>query len=383
MRSDDALYALDAATRAIAGELDPNKVLQLIADSVRDLVGSRYAALGIVDAHGGIEHFITSGISPETRAAIGPLPRGHGLLGTIIRDGVSLRIPEIAAHPESYGFPPNHPPMHSLLGVPVVVAGVPIGNFYLTEKLGAPEFDDHDQELVELFAAHAGIAIQNARLHRQVQQLAVVDERLRISRDLHDGIIQSIYSVALSLEDVPELMDEDTRAAGDRIDRAIDRLNMTIGDIRTFITGLGLPPGTSVREAVANAIAEIARDPRLTVDVDVRSGLDERLDPQAANELLQIVREAVSNVVRHSGAARLSVSLGATDDEAVLVIADDGRGFDPAGRPERGHFGLANLRNRAATVGGELEVASAPGAGTHITVRLPLAPDAAEAVTLP
>jgi signal transduction histidine kinase len=373
VRSDETLFALDAATRAIAGELDLDKVLQLIVDSVRELIGSQYAALGI-DDRGQIELFITSGITAEERARIGPTPRGHGLLGTIIREGRALRIPDIAGHPESYGFPPHHPAMHSLLGVPVVVAGETIGNFYLTEKIGAAEFDDKDQQLVELFAVHAGIAIQNARLHQQLRDLAVVDERLRISRDLHDGIIQGIYSVGLSLEDVPELIEDGSPEAVERIDRAIDRLHMTIGDIRTFITGLGTPPGTTLQTAVQNVVTELTRDTNVEVDVDVRSSsrLDGALSGEATNELLQILREALSNAVRHSGTRRATVSLSASGEYAVLVVADDGRGFDPAAPSQRGHFGLANLRNRAAAVDGELEVDAGPGRGTRIIVRLPL-----------
>ncbi|HUG29642.1 MAG TPA: GAF domain-containing protein, partial [Candidatus Limnocylindria bacterium] len=180
MRSDEALYALDRATRAIAGELDLDRVLELIVEGVRELVGAQYAALGTITPDGGIESFITSGISDEDRARIGPPPRGHGLLGRIIRDGVSLRIPEIAAHPDSYGFPEHHPPMRSLLGVPVTIGGRPVGNLYLTDKLDAAEFSAYDQELVEMFALHAGIAIQNARLHQEVQKLAIGDARLRI-----------------------------------------------------------------------------------------------------------------------------------------------------------------------------------------------------------
>src|SRR6185312_5284605 len=183
-------------------------------------------------------------------------PQGHGLLGTIIRDGLTLRVPDIANHPESYGFPPHHPPMHSLLGVPIGIAGGIVGNFYLTEKLGAVEFSEADQELVERFAAHAAIAIQNARLHGEVQKLAIVDERLRISRDLHDGIIQSIYAVSLSLEEVPYLIDEDRAAALGRVDRAIDRLHTTIGDIRTFIVGLGSESG----DGLAGALEPMARE---------------------------------------------------------------------------------------------------------------------------
>ena len=197
--------ALDAATRAIASLQSVDDVLQVIVDQVRPLVGADYAALGIVHADGVIERFITSGMSRETRAAIGPLPRGHGFLGLIIEENRSFRIPDIAVDPRRHGFPPNHPPMHSFLGVPITVKGRSVGNLYLTDKVGAAEFSEADQRLVETFAVHAGIAIENARLHEQVQRLAIVDERERISKDLHDGIIQNIYAVGLSLEDVPEL----------------------------------------------------------------------------------------------------------------------------------------------------------------------------------
>jgi signal transduction histidine kinase len=368
------LAGLDEATRAIAGELDLDRVLQLIVDRVRELVEARYAAVGIADAMGRMERFITSGISPERRALIGPLPRGHGLLGTIIREGVSLRIPEIRQHPDSYGFPPNHPPMQSFLGVPVLVAGKPIGNFYLTEKVGASEFSAQDQELVEMFAVHAGIAIQNARLHQRVQELAIVDERLRISRDLHDGIIQSIYAVGLSLEDVPEMLSEDPAEATARIDRAIDRLHTTIRDIRAFIVGLAAPADVTLAEAIGAVVAEMPTTPGLTIEPDL-AGADEvegRLTQEATHELLQIVREALSNIARHSRATHAPLSLRVADDVLVLTIADDGRGFDPEARLAAGHLGLANLRNRVATIGGRLSIESEAGKGTRIIVRLPL-----------
>ncbi|NJD26812.1 MAG: GAF domain-containing sensor histidine kinase [Chloroflexi bacterium] len=375
-RANRRLGVLDEATRAISAELDLDRVLQLIVDQVRLLVGAQYAALGIVEARGMIERFITSGITAEARARIGAPPRGRGVLGTIIREGLSLRIPDIGRHPESYGFPPEHPPMRSFLGVPVRIGAQPIGNFYLTEKQGASEFSAADQELVEMFARHAGIAIQNARLHQQVQELAIVDERLRISRDLHDGIIQAIYAVALSLEDVPELVDEDRADAIARVDRAIDRLNTTITDIRTFIVGLGPGIGTSVGDALAAIATEVTAGTRLELRVDV-SGADEvdgRLSPQATHELIQIAREALSNVARHSGADRATLSLHADGDVAVLRVADEGRGFDALLRPGAGHFGLANLHDRAAAVGGDLQIDSERGRGTRIIVRLPLTP---------
>jgi signal transduction histidine kinase len=376
MRSEDALYALDRATQAIAGELDLDRVLQLIVDSARDLVGAKYAAVGIVDDRGRIERFITSGISAELRAQIGPLPEGHGLLGTIIQDGVTLRIPDIARHPDSYGFPPHHPPMHSLLGLPIRVRGETVGDFYLTEKIGAPEFGDDDEELVEMFALHAGIAIQNARLHQEVQQLAVVDERLRISRDLHDGIIQSIYAVSLSLEDVPELVEVSVPEALDRVDRAIDRLHLTISDIRTFIVGLGPETGAGLRLTLESMARELVAHTSTSLSIDLAgaAAVERILSPEAAHELVQIAREAISNVARHSGATRASLSLLVRDDVAELRVEDNGTGFDPRQRFGTGHFGLANVRDRAAAVRGSLEIESEPGKGTRIIVRLPVAP---------
>lgn len=375
MRSDDALYALDRATRVIAGELDVDRSLQLIVDSVRDLVGAGYAALG-VDAGGRIERFITSGISDDLRRRIGPLPQGHGLLGTIIRDGVTLRIPDISKHPDSYGFPPHHPPMLSLLGVPIRVGGRTVGNLYLTEKVGAAEFSDSDQELVEMFALHAGIAIQNARLHQEVQKLAVVDERLRISRDLHDGIIQSLYAVSLSLEDVADLITDDKAEAEARVDRAIDRLHTTIGDIRTFIVGLGTDAGSGLGGAVESMAHELLDGTGidLALDLSGAASLDGRVTPEAAHELSQIAREAVSNVARHSGAGHARIALRVEGEDAVLSVDDDGAGFDPGQRLGRGHFGLANLRDRSTAVAGELTIDTERGRGTRVIVRLPLGP---------
>jgi nitrate/nitrite-specific signal transduction histidine kinase len=376
VKSDDALHALDRATRAIAGELDLDRVLQQNVDSVRELVAARYAALGIVGSDGLIERFITSGISAAHRARIGGLPRGHGLLGTIIREGVSLRIPDIGTHPDTYGFPPEHPPMHSFLGMPVRVGGQTVGNFYLTEKRDAPEFSEADQELVEMFALHAGIAIQNARLHEEVQKLAIVDERLRISRDLHDGIIQSIYAVSLSLEEVLELIDSDRGAATIRVDRAIDRLHTTIGDIRQFIVGLGPQSDTGLDAALEATARELLMGSatELTVDVRDAAGVAGRLPPEADHELVQIAREALSNVVRHSEAAHARLRVRVTDDALALRIEDDGTGFEPARRLDGSHFGLANLRDRVAALGATLAVESQPGSGTRIVVRLPIGP---------
>jgi signal transduction histidine kinase len=372
--SGATLVALSDAVGAVAGELDVETVLQLIVDRVRSLVGAHYAALGIVDEHRRIERFITSGITAAKRAELGALPEGHGLLGLIITEGRSLRVPDIGAHPASSGFPPHHPPMRSLLGVPVRIKGRIIGNFYLTDKEAAAEFSDADQRLIELFALHAGIAIENARLHEAVGRIAVIEERDRIGKDLHDGIIQSMYAVSLSLEDMPELMDEDPAEARARVDRAIDSLHDTIRELRGFI--FGLRPELVDRTDLVGLLVALTEQLHQNSLVEVGLDLPERLAEPPAHvrgELLQIAREALSNVARHAGATEATVRLNSDGKDLALEIRDNGRGFESTTAALAGHFGLANMRDRAAALGGTLQVESAAGAGTHIIVRIPVA----------
>lgn len=368
-----AVHALSDAIGGIAGVLTVDVVLQLIVDRVRELVGARYAALGILgEDRRRIERFVTSGITPEQRRLLGDPPQGHGLLGLIISEGRSIRIPDIAAHPASYGFPEHHPPMTTLLGVPVRLKNRVVGNLYLTDKASGLEFTGDDQRLVDLFALHADIAIENARLHEAVQHLAVVDERERIGRDLHDGIIQSLYAISLSLEDVPELMASDGAEAATRVDSAIDTLNAAIGDLRQFV--VGLRPEQVDRTDFIGLLAVLTDQVRHSDLQDVEVDLpDEHIDvpAHARGELLHIAREALSNATRHSRAARVDVSLRREGDLLRLEVADDGIGFDADRPAPRGHHGLVNMRDRAEALGGSLEIRSGDG-GTTIIVRVPI-----------
>ena len=370
---DDVQSALDAAVRGIAGLAPLNDVLQVIVDRVRPLVSAQYAALGIVDPGGRIERFITSGMDDETRRRIGDLPEGHGLLGLIIRENRSFRIPDINVDPRRYGFPPNHPPMTSFLGVPISLRGVSLGRLYLTNKLGAPGFSEDDTALVETFALHAGIAMENARLHEQHQRLAVVDERERISKDLHDGIIQNLYAVGLSLEDVAEDLESDNADAAARVGRAIDSIHLSIQDIRNFIFGLRpeLLEHASLIEGLAVLVEEYRHNTMIDLDLNAAEGLVQP-DPTVTSHLLAIAGEALSNVVRHSHASRAQVTVLPVDDEtSELRIEDNGIGFAPSGSTKMGHQGVANIRDRVNRIGGELVIDSEPGRGTRLTVRFP------------
>ena len=374
-----ALNAVDEAARAIAGLLDVDEALQLIVERVRALVGAEYAALGIVGTEDRIERFITSGMTSHEREAIGPLPRGRGLLGLIIREERSYRIPNIAAHEDSSGFPANHPPMTSFLGVPVMSRGRSVGNFYLTNKTGGAEFTPKDQRLVEVFALHAAIAIENARLHQQVAGYAIVQERDRIGRDLHDGIIQSLYAVSLSLEDVPELMAVSPSDAEGRVDAAIDSLQDSIRELRNFIYGLRPETlnGADVAAGIVGLAEQFGYNTLVDVELDIDADAGRDVSPEHGVELLQVVREALSNAARHARARHVVVSFhGAADARPGLVVADDGIGFDASAPVPAGHDGLGNMRARAEAIGATLRVESATGQGTRIIVGLPSRADA-------
>jgi nitrate/nitrite-specific signal transduction histidine kinase len=371
-QASDELAALDTATRGIAGVLDLDRVLQLITDRVRELAHAQYAALGIVDQEGGIERFITSGITRAERERIGAPPRGLGLLGVIARESHPVRIHDIATDTRRSGLPPNHPPMHTLLGVPIGIKGRSIGRLYLTNKQPSGDFTEDDERLVEVFALHAGIAIENARLHEQVQRLAIVEERERIGRDLHDGIIQSIYAVGLSLEDVPDLMEDEPEVAKARVERAIDSLDQSIRDIRNFI--FGLRPELLEQAGLVGGLAALADEFRVNsmvdIDIDTSAVEDLGLPVDVIGQLLSIAREALSNIARHSRATRGSVHVESRGGHVRMVVSDNGVGFDTGRARSAGHQGLVNMRARVASIGGSLEVDSGRGRGTRIIVEV-------------
>ena len=378
----DQLEALDAAVRGIGSIASVDLVLQLIVDRVRELAGAQYAALGIVGPFGRIEQFITSGITAEARANIGDLPRGHGLLGLIIREDRAFLIDDIGTDEHSYGFPDRHPEMHSFLGVPVRSKGRSIGNLYLTNKLNARVFSDEDLRLVNMFALHAGIAIENARLHEEIGRLAIVAERERISQDLHDSIIQSLYATSLSLEDLPEVIGEDPDEGAARADRAIDSIHATIRDIRNFI--MGLQPEMLEDADLATGIetlgAEFSANTVIDLELHVADALPE-VDHDVAAHVLSITREALSNIARHSGATRASLELAANDGILHLVIGDNGHGFDVVQSRSPRQRGLANLHSRADVMGAKLSLNSEPGAGTRL--ELAVAADGRPGLDLP
>ena len=226
------LEALHQAARAIASAQMPAQILQRLVDLARELIGTRYAALGVLSPQGAIDDLYTSGISEQERAQIGRLPQGHSLLGVTLTEGATLRIPDIARDPRSVGFPLGHPVMYSLLAVPVAHGATAVGTLYLADKLGATESGLEGERLLTLLAGQAAVVIEKARMAEQVRMLAVVAERDRISKHRHDGLIQALYAVTLELEGAAEDVEADPPAARASIEGTIDRVGDVIKDMR-------------------------------------------------------------------------------------------------------------------------------------------------------
>jgi signal transduction histidine kinase len=515
--SRERLRALLDAVVGIGTDLDLRSVLQRIVEAACALGGARYGALGIIGADRLLSDFITHGIDPDAHAAIGDLPHGRGVLGLLITDPRPVRLPDITRHPRSYGFPPNHPPMHSFLGVPVRTRDQVFGNLYLAEKQGAAEFTEDDEEIMVALAAAAGVAIDNARLfavaqrrerwlaaaaeitgvllgtvrrtealrliarrareitgaglvlvllagdddsrytievadggdemvgkaltvdvaalgedgaelrdiaewpgpvppgpvlaaplagadmpqgvlivagaadggeddaallasfagqatlaleraraQEQREQLAVLEDRERIARDLHDVVIQRLFATGMQLQGVaPQALRPE---AAKRINAAVDDLDATIRDIRRSIFELRAPVGVSLRTELRDAVEAVTATLGFRPVLDVSGPVDSAVPGDVVPELLAVLREALSNVIRHAGASAVRVSVHATGAEVVIRVEDNGIGTDPA--TARG--GLVNMAERAADLGGSCTISPADDHGTVVTWRAPL-----------
>ncbi|MBL6274578.1 GAF domain-containing sensor histidine kinase [Micromonospora fiedleri] len=530
--SRERLRALLDAVVGIGTDLDLHSTLLRIVQSACELAGARYGALGVIGTDRTLHDFITHGISPELHAKIGDLPHGRGVLGLLIDDPKPLRMPDITQHPHSYGFPPNHPPMHTFLGVPIRIRDQVFGNLYLAEKQGGAQFTDDDEEIVVALAAAAGVAIENARLYalasrrerwlaataeitslllgevrrtdaltlvarraREVaeaelalvllyddmadhftvevvdgsgtqaralvgtvlpaddtsfaaavaegrhasvddlahaapwpavlhtgpavisplatadtlhgalviahrvdhdgatdddvvllgsfagqaalamerargqeerEQLVVLEDRERIARDLHDVVIQRLFATGLQLQSAVPLAGRPELAK--RINAAVDDLDATIKDIRRTIFELRSPVSaalrTEIREAIEVAAESLGFRPRLELIGPIDSAVPDPVRP----DLTAVLREALSNAVRHAEASAVSVTVSVEATRVSVVVTDNGVGCDPAAA--RG--GLINLRERAERHGGVFEVHPTEPRGTQLHWSIPL-----------
>jgi len=369
----ERLIALHKASLELVKDVSLDHLLQQIAQVACEQSSADYAAVGVLDEKGGLKQFITVGMTQNEIHLIAHPPVGRGLLGALMDTQHPLRVPVIQEHPKSVGFPANHPVMIPFLGVPIRTSDSQVGQIYLTKKANAAEFTEDDERIIQMLAAYAAAAIQNARLHENTQRLAVLEERERIGMDLHDGIIQSIYGVGLSLESAFHALDDDPQDAKERLKRAMEGLNHAIRDIRSYI--LDLRPRKMGDEGLVAGLKRLAAEFRANTFAEVRltepdSDLKE-LSQAEALTLFHICQEALANAAMHAKAKNVQISLWTTDDRVLMEINDDGNGFDMEKINATIGHGLANMQTRARSVGGDVDISSVLNEGSTILVWVP------------
>ena len=375
-RRNEELLALHGAGLDVASELSQDVVLKKAVDRARSLVGAKYGALSVIDDRGNIEAFITSGISDETRAAIGPPPVGHGVLGVVLHEGVRLRLPDIAHHPKSAGFPASHPHMKSLLAVPVPSQAFR-GNLYLADKEGGDgTFSIDDEQTLERFAVQAAIAIDNAQLHAKAADLAIAQERVRIAHEMHDGLAQVLGYVNTKVQAATAYLN---RGKVDEAKQQLQELAVSAReaytDVRESIVGLRALPeeGRTMADALTEFIERWKEQSGVIAVVNVDPAL--KLRAAVELQLIRIVQESLTNVRKHAKASRVWVDIKRDGETLRACVKDDGVGFLRTA-PKRGEFprfGLTTMHERAESIGGALMIDSAPDQGTTVNFEMPLA----------
>ncbi len=371
-RIDDPakLRRLVQAILILDAELNLPVVLRRIIAEACDLVEAQFGALGVLTEDGrALDQFLTVGLNHEEERVIGARPSGRGVLGTLISQDKPLRLADLAQSPESFGFPPHHPDMTSFLGVPIRIHGEVYGILYLTNKKTAPEFSEEDEELVHALVMAAGIAIENARLHGLVRDRALTEDRDRIARDLHDSVIQRLFAIGLSLQGTARLVERPEAVM--RIGEAIEKLDETIRQLRKAIFDIEL---TINKEGLHPKVLDLVHELRpvlgLLPQVSFSGPVDTMVGDPLVEEVLAVLREALTNVGKHAHASQVVITIAA-GDELRLVVADDGDGI--ADVTTSGH-GLKNLRQRAERLGGNIELGTSREGGTRLTWHVPLGP---------
>jgi signal transduction histidine kinase len=380
---------LTRSALALASAEGLEEVLQTVTDAARDLLRARYAALGVLNSDGtGLARFITAGVSAELHERIGSPPKGHGVLGLLIREPHPIRLADISDHPDSVGFPPNHPPMKSFLGVPVIARGRVYGNLYLADKEGADEFTPEDLVLLEAFASQAAIAIENAELRA---------ERDRFFAAATHELGNSIEGIDLWARRLLKKDPEDAPAWRD----AMERIHMGADQARRMIEDLlglqRLREGRLVLHPRPTDIAAIAREAAENAAAEAEAA-EVRLDAAGAAEPVQVaadplrVRQILDNLIRNAikfspPGGTVAIAAGEDGSAAWASVRDEGPGIAPEdrerifepyvqlggaeGRGGQG-LGLPLSRQLARLMEGEVTVEDGPGAGSIFTLRIPV-----------
>lgn len=367
--------ALDILTSRTGAE-----ALRHIADAARVLASARYAALGVARPDGsGLKEFITVGLTPADEASIGPLPRGLGVLGLLLKRTEPLRIDKLSDHPASVGFPSNHPPMDSFLGVPIRRGDMVLGSLYLTNKQGGGEFTEADEAAVQALGAHAAVAIYNLQLLSQQRSLvsslinAQEEERRAVAYDLHDGLTQYVMASHAHLEAFKRAhaTNKEERAARE-LEQGLRYLQEAVVESRRLVNGLRLLALDDL--GLSGALEQLLQEEKARAHWEHAEFLcnidDARFDRSQETGIYRIAQEALTNCRRHSETRRVQMKLQLNDEKLLFEVRDWGIGFIVKERLNApGHVGLQGISERVNLLGGTLELNSTPQIGTTLRAR--------------
>ncbi|MEV7966525.1 GAF domain-containing sensor histidine kinase [Sphaerisporangium sp. NPDC088356] len=367
---DAVLHAVSSAVLAVTRHLSVREVLQVIVRSARTLLGARYAALGVPDDDGSFAEFVAEGVSDKQWDAIGPLPRQHGMLAAMLQEAAPVRLPDIREDPRFEWWPAAHPVLKDFIGVPIRDADEVLGIIFLSNKRAPGGFTRADEDLLTLFAAHAAIALTNARLYERGRELTIVEERNRMARELHDAVTQKLFSLRLTAQAAASLVTSDPQRAMTEIERVQRLAGEALAELRAVI--VELRPAELDRHGLAETLRKHTAllDRLYPVTLTFTSTPSFELDPATEVAVLRVAQEALHNALRHANASSIEVCLHTEGSRLTLEVRDDGDGFEVETPSTRG-LGLLSMSDRAEAAGGSLLVSSEPGAGT--TVRLEVA----------
>jgi signal transduction histidine kinase len=375
----DELREVSAAVLAVTAHLSVREVLQTIVTAARRLLDAQYAALGIPDEKGSFAEFLADGLSAAQWRAIGPVPRQHGLLGLMLCDPSPVRLSDIRSHPHFVGWPGTHPELTSFLGMPIVDGDDILGELFLANKRAPGGFTADDEELLRLLAAHAAIALVNARLYERSRELSIVEERNRIARELHDAVTQKLFSLRLTAEAAATLVAKDPTRAATQLDTVRLLAAEATEELRAIVVGLRPVDlaGDGLDVALRKQAELLDRVHAASVRFTAGPAPLPRLTAAREEAAYRIAQEALHNALRHGAPGVVEVAVSTAPGRVTIEVTDDGRGFDPAGPGGTGtRLGLASMRERARAVGARLDIASRAGAGTGTAIRLEVPTDA-------
>lgn len=366
------------------------EALQHIAEAARQLARARYAALGVANPGGeGLQEFLVAGLPEEQIAIIGELPRGHGILGLLLKQEGPLRIPTLGAHPASVGFPPNHPPMNSFLGVPIRRGNTVLGSLYLTDKLEADEFSEDDAATVQELSAHAAVAIHY--LQMQVRQRALLaslinaqeEERRAVAYDLHDGLTQYVMASHAHLEAFRRARDSGKEERAEReLEQGLRYLHEAVLESRRLVNGLRTLALDDL--GIAGALEQLLAEEKARAGWSeaefIHNVSGQRYDRMLETTLYRVAQEALTNIRKHAETKRVRLLLlvetepQTARNEIALEVRDWGHGFDPTNTVTEGTkgVGLHGMTERIRLLGGRHSIQSETGKGTTIRAVFPV-----------